>query len=413
MKTKSRKIFISVLGFAFPLIAGEAATPSTMKEDPALFEKISQAEELRNLGNYDRALELANLALAEAEGLNQPELAVEALYQQALTHYFLNNFDEARAAMEIGRSKARQLGLEILEADFINAEGVLEWKLGHLSLAIPKLEAALEIQRRNNAWVSMASISNNLGIICFSRKDFEAAANYYRQGLAWLDTHENDRLEASLNSNLAEVLIPMGELDIAEECLHKALALELPLKDPHNIAYTYYNMGELNSMRGDSNAAIALFKKALELQLSINDNWAIALTKLKCGSEYWTIHDTERALEELDSGYAIAKEVNALSLLCDYTAVLSDIHSTLGRNELADFYSSLNKSLEQRFRAGKEGGIINSEEDIYQQDTALAQIQPDAGSYSWVQAATILLLCLLIATLVIENTRLRKRSRSL
>ena len=262
-------------------------------------ENLKQVEAMRKEANYQEGLGLANEALRNAEELGNDQLVTEALYQISLIYYFLESFEEARAYMEIGLTHARLHGFEALEADLLNAQGVLEWKQGNLYEATAKLTAALEIRGNQQQWVSMASIANNLGIIAYSLQNYEDAVKHYQLGLQWLGDNENARMRASLLSNLGESLIPLGRLQEAEAYLLESLEIEKRKNEPHGLAYTYYNLGELRSGQGDPEEAIVLYRKALEIQLEISNDWSAALTRLKLASEHMKAGNPQDALEEL------------------------------------------------------------------------------------------------------------------
>ena len=211
------KFWLRELRLVMGLLAVSLAVPADGRAEAGLNSDLEQVEALRYSGDYDEARVLLEQVLTKAKETGYVEAELECLFQLALIQYFENKFDEARATMEIGRAQANKKALRGLEADFLSAEGVLEWKLGNLSLAKPKLEAALAIQKGLQEWVNMASISNNLGIIAYSLKDYEEAMLHYRKGIEWLGSHENPRLQGSLYSNLAEVLIPLEQLDEAEK----------------------------------------------------------------------------------------------------------------------------------------------------------------------------------------------------
>lgn len=370
---------------------------------------LEQAEELRNAGSYEEARALVQNVLDEAGKKEAVATMTEGLFQLALIQYFQNDFEEARATLEIGRRQANRNNLEGLEADFLSAEGVLEWKLGNLSQAVPKLKAALEIQKAAKAWINMASISNNLGIIAYSLQDYPAAVTHYRQGLEWLGDEDNKRLRASLYSNLAEVLIPMGQLEEAEEHLYKSLAIEEESNEPRGIAYTYYNLGELYAKKGDAEKSITWYRKALEIQISLEDSWGTALTRLKYATELILTGEDAEARSQLALGLESAREINALSLLRDYSKLLADVNEKDGNTGLAEYYAGLHD-----YFTGK----IDPDDASARMDTAEGQTKARAGTGrqlldSPLQAATILLLCLLITILVMENSRLRKRMREL
>lgn len=379
---------------------GEESPESTIRE------QLNQVESMRNAGEYDKGFKLAKIAMDSAVELQHAALEVEAHYQTALLYYLTNDFTRARAEMEIGLARARVHELRDLEADFLSAEGVLEWKQGNLSVALPKLQSALAIREASQNWVSMASISNNLGIISYSLKDYEEAADYYRQGLNLLEKVENRRLQGSLLSNLAEVLIPLGKLDEAEAHLKEALRIELEANEPRAVAYTYFNLGELHSKRGDRKVAITYFEKALSLQESIEDRWAIALSRLRLAKEQWFLGNTEAALSQLAKGHDLAKSLNALSLLQDYAGLLSEIYDYTGDALLSQYHAEQRDWMKGRIQLDKIA------RDREQSDILIVERSP-GNSVSTVQTVTIVVLGILILILIIENARLRDRSKSL
>jgi tetratricopeptide (TPR) repeat protein len=382
------------------LVTGQESLERTVRE------QLNEVESLRNAGEYEKGFTLVERAMETAVELQDPALEVEAHYQTALLYYFQHDYPKARAEMEIGLARARVHELKDLEADFLSATGVLEWKQGNLSLALPKLQSALAIREASQNWVSMASISNNLGIISYTLKDYEEAAGYYRQGLNLLKNGENRRLEGSLLSNLAEVLIPLGKLDEAEANLQEALRLELDANEPRSLAYTYFNLGELHSKKGNRDVAISYFEKALSLQTSIDDKWAIALSRLRLAQEQWFLGDAGAALSELNKGHDLAKSLNALSLLQDYADLLSEIYDYKGDALRAKYHAEQRDWMKGRIQLDQ----ISSDQN--QSDILILERSPE-NSLSTVQTATIVILGIMILILILENARLRNRSKSL
>jgi tetratricopeptide (TPR) repeat protein len=371
-------------------------------------ESFNRIEELRKQGEYQESLQLANTTLRQAESLEDDALITEALYQLSLVHYFLESFEDARAYMDIGLTHARLYGFQNLEADLLNAQGVLEWKQGNLFEATAKLENALQLRQGLQQWVSMASIANNLGIIAYSQHRYDKAVEHYRQGLEWLGTRANDRMRASLYSNLAESLIPLGQYAEAERLLVDSLAIEENANEPLGLAYTYFNLGELRSAQGDPEAAITLYRHALEIQLSMDSNWSAALTRLRMAREFLAGGDTAAALAELEPGYTAVKRINALTLLRDYTSLLADIHEAKGDAELARYYRELRDWHSSRIESADQTG---SPTGAFRPTSRLPGAPAtDERNLSLVRIAILSLLLVLVAFLLVENIRLRRQS---
>jgi len=400
---QSTALFILAIS-AFSLSAQEN---SKKVETVAVEQLLREAQEFRHDGKYEEGIDLAKKAQTRANAMNDPALEVEAIFQLSLLYYYQNDYSRARAEMKVGLARARVHELERLEADFLAAEGVLEWKQGNLHLALPKLQAAMVIREDKGDNISMASISNNIGIIYYTLKNYEDAEFYYRKGLELLGEEESDRLRSSLYSNLAEILIPMNRLIEAEEYLHKALEIEEQTKEPHSLAYTYFNLGELFSKKGESDSAIEFYEKAMELQIQVQDKWAIALTHLHTAEEFFNTGKFEQSKKEIELGLELVKDLNARSLLRDYSSHMVKLYTESGDEGRVQFYSDQHEWLENRIR------LEESPPELEEPVPLGPIIEKRSDTISPIQSVIIVILATLIVILILENARLRNRMTNL
>ena len=396
-----------------------SAWPGILPADPVYKEAITSGEtvpqllqraiDLRNSGSYAEGLDVAHAALQKAEEEEDVVLGTEAHYEIAILHYYLEEYSEARAHLEIGLTLARQNSLLKQEGDLLSAQGVFEWKVGNLTLASRLLQEALAIQTRENDRISMASTSNNLGLIAYSLKNFEEAANHYRQALEWLGELDNARMRASLYSNLGEALIHLDRLGEAEKYLYLSLAIEESLNDPYSIAYTHFNLGELRAREGQADKAISRYEKALELQISIGNRWAASLTRLRMGEEFLRQSDTEAALGVLLPGYEAIKALNALSMLRDYTEVLSRTYAIRMEKGRSRYYEDLHAWFSRRLNESgtAEDGLTEPSRAQHSREA-----RGEDASFAGTRLAIITILGVLIILLMVENMRLRKRMKA-
>lgn len=385
-----------------PLIADSPSASVSARLEATL----EEAESLRKAGNPDKALSLAQEALRQAEQEGLDDVITEALFQVSLANYFREEYGEARAYMEIGLTHARLHSLSTLEGDFLNAQGVLEWKQGNLFEASAKLEEALKVKQALEDWVGIASIANNLGNIAYSLERYSQAVTFYEQGLKWLGNRDNQRMRASLLSNLGESLIPLGEFERAEGYLLQSLEIELEAGDPGNLAYTYFNLGELRAAEGKREEAIQLYHKALDLQQSVASSWAAALTRLRLSTEHLKAGQTDTALMVLQPGFDAVKELNALTLLRDYAAQYARIHETSGNTRLARYYGDLHGWFIQRI-----GADPLPVEEVAAPSAAVPMNSRGAGTglfnLSFQRMTALALIVILVLILIFENRRLR------
>lgn len=308
---------------------------------------LEQSESLRLTGHYADAAESAQLALTSARSLRQQPLEAEAHYQRGLSLYHQELFPDARSHFEVGLTLSRLNDLDALEADFLAACGVIDWKTGRLQDAISHLRNALKIRKALQDWTSMASVANNLGIIQYSLKNHLEAVHYFRTGLEWQARgRESPRMVSSLSSNLAEALIHLGELEEAEPLLYQSMQLEEELGDPYNMAFTLFNFGELRSRQKRPEEAMDYYQQALNIQQELGIQLATSLTRLRIGEKLFDLGDIDQAVEVLELGYLEAKEHNARTLLRDHAELLAKAHSREGSLSMSEFYAQLQRWLE-------------------------------------------------------------------
>jgi tetratricopeptide (TPR) repeat protein len=192
--------------------------------------------------------------------------------------------------------------------------------------------------------------------------------------------------------------------------LQKSLEIELEENDPLDLAYTYFNLGELRSGQGRSEEAIDLYKTALDIQLKVGNNWAAAMTRLKLSQEYLTLEDTQAAIDVLMQGYEGVKEQNALPLLRDYAKQFSLLYAKTGQEGKSKYYADLHQWFKERLDSVDIGTRLSNESEPANLMDALPT--PPTPDFSKIRIAILGLLVVLILFLVVENIRLRKEMRS-
>jgi hypothetical protein len=105
-----------------------------------------------------------------------------------------------------------------------------------------------------------------------------------------------------------------------------------------------------------------------------------------------------------------ARSLNALTILADYSNDLQDIHRTLGNEGMASYYHDLQEWFNERMQIESE---VSLDTDTIPERESNELMRPVVSGIHYVQAFALVVLAGLIATLLIENMRLRKKSRNL
>ena len=138
-------------------------------------------------------------------------------------------------------------------------------------LSLGRLDAAIDLSNRALGLVSddpgdVAVLSGNLGVIYRTRGDLDKAEEILHRAL---DTFEKlGRLDgmADQYGNLGSVYLTRGDLDKAEQMFHKALEIHENLGRLDSMASDYGNLGLIHRTRGDLDKAEEMHRKSLAIE---------------------------------------------------------------------------------------------------------------------------------------------------
>lgn len=397
-------LFLQIL--SLPLEATLAANTSSTN----FAELVTEIEYLRKKGLYPEAISKARQCLALAEDQDAPHWITESLYQIALLFYLQDDYEESVAYLEIALSTVRVEGDVDKEADLLNLQGNLYWKLGQFERASSTLEQALSLFRSIGRTVSMASAANNIGNVRASSNQHLKALESFQQGLEWvnqLPPAEGLRMRASLLSNIGESLVALGRFDEAEPYLLSSLEVERELNEPRDLAFSYTSLGNLYAAIGDPMRSRAYHENALEIQLKLEDQWASTITRLRLAEALLANSQPDLALGVLTEGFDAAKALRSDSMLQEYTNLLRIAHSTTGNDAVAAYYADLSGWFGKRHEA-RNGAVTTA----LPSSEAPSATSPTTNA-ALIRWATISILLIVIVLLFVENGRLRRLDRSL
>jgi tetratricopeptide (TPR) repeat protein len=120
----------------------------------------------------------------------------------------------------------------------------------------------------------------------------------------------DDKLNATILHNLANVYLEIGDFTRSYDLFHQALEIDQKTKNHKGLSLSYSGLGSLNFYIGQFEEAIEYYKKSLELRRKIKDNIGIALMLLNIGSSYSNILDQKNADKHLNESLDIFQKYN-------------------------------------------------------------------------------------------------------
>ncbi len=230
------------------------------------------AEVMFRLGEYDRAIQLAQESLS----LQHNEDAGER-YDIALTLNLLGsverdmgNYAQARQHLEQSCALREAIGDRQGVAKALNNLGILCTIQGDYVEAKRLLEESLILRRGLGDDYGAALALNNLGNIATALEDFVEARRLYQESLA-IRHAIGDRFAIALAvNNLGNVAFGQGEYAEAWQLCQESLATRRAIGDRRGVAGSLNSLGSIATAQGDYGAAREYFREALQVAREIN-----------------------------------------------------------------------------------------------------------------------------------------------
>jgi class 3 adenylate cyclase/tetratricopeptide (TPR) repeat protein len=227
--------------------------------------------------------------------------------------------------------------------------------------------AALDLNPRDRSIADRAVDALTLaGDLARRRIEAKSAADHYEHALALSGPEEHwGEREATILSKLGESLYWLGEYERAEHVLERALGVGGDQSDYVRSHASRFLADIALTIRGDADAAAAMFERALEAARKLDDSSVLARTLLMAGWVPFSRDDLEGARRMFDEALAAARlssdrpdawsEVRALVSLSSVTSESGDEVDALALAE---------EGLEIGRASGQEFATATAEEKV-------------------------------------------------
>lgn len=175
---------------------------------------------------------------------------------------------------------------------------------------------------------------NSRGCLCALIGDFQGAEADYRrvESLSGADRG----WKSAAYGNLGLTYFKRGELVLAEEMLHKSLAIEVQLGRSRVIASLYGNLSAICAARGDSDGEEELLKKALEISEQLGWNEGLASHYTNLGLMYISRGELARGEAMHRKALAISEELGHREFMAIQYGNLGVIYRNRGELDRAE-----------------------------------------------------------------------------
>ncbi|MCB0478775.1 MAG: tetratricopeptide repeat protein [Crocinitomicaceae bacterium] len=220
---------------------------------------------------------------------------------------FFKSNEEFFQAKEIFEKEGYKLGLA---AQYLNL-GVNFKAFGDYPTSVDNFLKASKIYRELGNKEGETNSQNNVATVYMAQGDYQRALNLFESSLQTYKEMGDERGQAMVMTNIAMNYHHMGDFETAAEKYRESIRISLANEFKYEIAQAYVGYGEVLMDLGEMDLALDYMKGALELNMEIQSKEDVAIVYLNM-SDLWIKRKVyKKAIEAGQNSLAIAKEIGA------------------------------------------------------------------------------------------------------
>ncbi|MEM7551806.1 MAG: tetratricopeptide repeat protein [Bacteroidota bacterium] len=275
-------------------------------------EKVNALNELGSgyaFISLEKAEKYSFLGLNESREINFNEGTIQALVNVGFSHMDHYAMDSAKYYFNEALSLAESISNDEQKAKCYNALGIVYKKTSNYPEALKYYKQALYIQEKLDNTNGQSSLFNNLGKLLLEIGDYNNALEYLLEALKLNREYNYDYKVVGNLMNIALVNTYQDELEQAKEYLNEAKSNDL-LNSRQKVAL-FNDFGTIAKKEGDFDSALHYFNKSMELSLDLDMKPAIQLHNL--AETYYDMGNYELALNISGSALKLKEEIGNYS----------------------------------------------------------------------------------------------------
>jgi CHAT domain-containing protein len=199
--------------------------------------------------------------------------------------------------------------------------GNIYMQQGNDASALEHIHKSLQIAEAIGRKWDIADALQSVGDLYLLQNDFDEALRYYQRSLELFRMTDAKGMMALSLSGAAWAYQLRGDSDKALEQFHEALTIDEEVGRKPHIAVDLYSIGVLFFSRHDYEQSFSYFERSLQLSRELGDQKKIAYALGGLAEAYYAKGDFEMALDSANRVSAIARQMDAPQLLCEYRGI--------------------------------------------------------------------------------------------
>lgn len=245
-------------------------------------EKLNEAQLLRN-SDPSQATDIFEQLTNDTTLINQPQIIQEALESLAFMNVSNGDYDQALSYAEQLLDYGQTQNNQAVTVRAMLIQGYAQGRKSNFLTAEQHYRDALAIAKQIKDSVLIAQSYERLAAILRWQDKYIAALNEAQKSVNILNEFDDEKSYASALLNLGIIEAIIGDHNAALASLTQSFSLHQKLDDKKGIADSLYEIGEVYRRMGDSAQSLKHFKMSHVLDLEIGSKVDIGNSAMKVG----------------------------------------------------------------------------------------------------------------------------------
>ena len=286
----------------------------------------------KDIGEYDKAMEIYSEALTQAESLDDKRGIGISLNGVAVIHYNKGDYDQSLEYLDRSRKINEELGDKHGISTSLNERGIVYWNKSEYEKALASLKRSLEISEELGNKHGTASSLNNIGCVHWDQDNLDKALIYFQRSLEVSEELGNKLGIGNGLNNIGIIYKDKGDLNKALDYYTQTLKIREEIGDKRGLGDSYNNLGTVFKDMGFYDKALEHFERSLKFREEIGDKSGEGRILYNIGSLYFVQNDLQNSCNYLEKSLKIRKEIDQDELELETIILLYINYKSVGKD---------------------------------------------------------------------------------
>jgi tetratricopeptide (TPR) repeat protein len=287
------------------------------------------------LGNYQTAVELLEIALETLSLQDTPDEYCFALNVMGSAFYELGNFDRAQAYFKRNLSEISKTTQKSEQAFTLNYLGSIARNQGDFIQAKELFNQSLDVyQKLRDQW-GLARVLNNLGGMAGMAGNYSEAETIFLESLSIRRELKDLAGVAGCLHNLSNIAYIAKDYSKTQSLRQECLEICREIGFTWGVASTLKHLGDVDKALGDLPLAMQRYAESLEISEKARDRRSVAFTLNSMGNLALIQRNLKGARHYFTEALKTAMEIEVIPLALDILVGIAELSAQEGDSQLA------------------------------------------------------------------------------